>query len=85
MYQTFREIIALWRTPDVLADEIGVKRETVRKWRFRNAIPPAKWLAVIGAANAKGIPLTTMDFAVIAARKEWPRVTRTQQERIAAE
>lgn len=68
MAQTFREIIGLWPSPDVLAAEIGAKPETVRKWRQRDSIPAEWWVAIIEAAKARGNELTTDNLASLAAR-----------------
>lgn len=67
--QTFRDIIDLWPTPDVLAAEIGENVWTVRKWKQRGRIPANRWLAVAGAARAKGSHITAEQMAKMAARE----------------
>lgn len=69
MANTFREIVELWPSPDALAEDIGAKFETVRKWRQRDNIPAEWWLPVIDAAKARNLVLTSDQFAAIAARK----------------
>jgi hypothetical protein len=67
--QSFRDIIALWPSPEALADEIGEKGWTVRKWKQRDSIPSGRWLAVIEAAAARGARVTAEEMARIAARE----------------
>lgn len=67
--ETFRDIIALWPTPEVLAAEIGEKAWTVRKWKQRDSIPASRWLTVANAARAKGNLITAEQMARMAARE----------------
>lgn len=57
--QSFSEIVNLWPAAKVLAEDIGEKPETVRKWRSRNRIPSVKWQAVINAAKKRRYPVTS--------------------------
>jgi len=67
--QTFRDIIDLWPTPDVLATEIGENVWTVRKWKQRGRIPASRWIAVANAARAKGNLITAEQMAKMVARE----------------
>lgn len=64
---SFRDIIGLWKTPDYLAAEIGVKASTTRHWKTNNRIPQEYWKAVQLAARAKGVEITAQTFLDIAA------------------
>jgi hypothetical protein len=61
----FVEVIDQWPTVTALAEDIGEKLETVRKWKTRRRIPSHRWLAVAKAARSRGIELTVNDLAVI--------------------
>jgi hypothetical protein len=66
--QSFQDVLALWDSPDALAEAIGVKVETVRKWRQRDSIPSDYWLRLLESARATGKPVTADDLARLAAR-----------------
>ena len=51
---TFKEVISLWPSRSILADEIGVKAPAVRMWWSRNLIPGRKLRAVAEAAERAG-------------------------------
>lgn len=72
MANSFREVVDLWSSPDALAQDIGAKVETVRKWRQRDSIPAEWWLAVIAAARKREAVLTAGEMAEMAARRTEP-------------
>jgi hypothetical protein len=51
--QTVPDVINLWKTAEELAAEIGEKGVTVRQWRNREIIPPARYPAIVRAAEAR--------------------------------
>jgi hypothetical protein len=53
MFETFRDVIALWPTPDVMADDLGHSHFAVRQWKTRDRIPAEWWLRVIAAAKKR--------------------------------
>jgi hypothetical protein len=59
---TFRDVIALWPTPDVMANEIGVGNHAARHWKTRDFIPAWHWERVLDGARAKGARLSANDF-----------------------
>lgn len=71
MVRSFTDVIGFWESPDELANAVGAKIETARKWRQRDKIPAEWWGAVVEAARSTkaGHDLTTDDLARIAARK----------------
>lgn len=78
MVQTFREVIALWPSPEEMADEIGVPyRETyawtIHKWRSRDFIPATWWSSIMAAPRAKDAGVTLDLMAALAAKTK--RVT----------
>lgn len=50
---TFPDILNLWPTSSALADEIGEKPTTIRKWRERGRIPASAWPALLATSTAK--------------------------------
>lgn len=65
---SFKDIIAIWPSPDVMAAELGAKSETVRKWRQRDSIPADWWTAIIDAAQTRGATISADMLASFAAR-----------------
>ena len=63
----FSDVIDLWPSARVLAEDIGEKTASVHKWRQRNSIPGEKWLAVVSAAEQRGFELNLARLAAIAA------------------
>jgi hypothetical protein len=63
---TFRDIIALFGSPDKLALQIGVNKHAARNWRIRDHIPDGYWLDVIRAAKVHGHVITTDQLARLA-------------------
>lgn len=63
------EIVALWTSPEALANSIGAKADTVRKWRARGSIPIRWWPQIVSAARRagiKGVSLETLAKAHLA-------------------
>ena len=65
---TFREVIDQWGAIDDLAADIGRKPDTVRKWRQRDRIPSAYWLALLASARRRKIAVTQSLLIRLAAR-----------------
>jgi hypothetical protein len=53
MFETFRDVIAIWPTPDAMAEDIGHTAFAVRQWKTRDRIPAEWWLRVIAAAKKR--------------------------------
>ena len=51
----FSDIINLWPSARVLAEDIGESTANVSKWRQRNSIPGYAWLAIAESAKERGI------------------------------
>lgn len=68
--QTFKDVIGRWPSPDILAERIGAKPETVRKWRQRNSIPAEWWTRIIEVAREERIRITAEQLADMAARSD---------------
>lgn len=65
---SFRSIIELWTSREVLADDIGAKPSQVSKWWQRDSIPAEWWSAVLGTAVGKANGLTAAMMTTLAAR-----------------
>jgi hypothetical protein len=63
-----RSFIDQWPTRADLADEIGVKFETVHKWAQRGAIPAEYHLDVLAAATQRGFTSDPLALAKMHAR-----------------
>lgn len=62
------EILGLWPSLNDVATDVGARLVAVRKWRARNSIPAEYWLALVQAAERRGISgVTLMLLARIAA------------------
>jgi len=73
MTDTNADIIALWPHIRSLAEDLGVKEASVRKWKDRDSIPAEYWLPLVAAAERRGIPGVTLELlAQIAAHKSTP-------------
>jgi uncharacterized protein YjcR len=59
--RTFKEVIDLWPSVDELAEDLGKKPNTVRKWRVRNSVPADEWMRLIQSARARGIERVNAD------------------------
>lgn len=70
MNKTFRDVIDddLGGATETNADDLGVKLETLRKWRQRQRIPPEYWLPVVRVAAERGKSVSIDELAEIAAR-----------------
>lgn len=65
---SFQDIIALWGTPSALADDLEEPSRRVWAWKERNSIPARYWVAVVSAAEKRGLEGVTYDvLAEIAA------------------
>jgi DNA-binding transcriptional regulator YiaG len=53
--RTFRDVIDLWPSRDMLARDLNIPSATVRSWRVRNAIPEDVWNALITTSHRHGI------------------------------
>ena len=58
---TVADLAARWPTFAAFADDVGVEWATAHQWRLRNRIPPAHWVAVINAAQARGFDDVTLE------------------------
>lgn len=66
--QVVSDVIGLWPTPSVFADDIDVSIGTVRVWKHRRSIPSDYWSAVEEAARRRSIKgATASDLAKLAA------------------
>jgi hypothetical protein len=73
MVQSFKEVVAIWDTPDQMAADIGNNAEAVRKWKQRDSIPADWWTRVISGAKAKGVDITAHRLAILAEREQQRR------------
>jgi hypothetical protein len=69
---TFSEIIDLWPSPRVLANDIEVKPGTLAVWKHRNRIPPTHWVALVKSAERHGIENITLDLLARLVAKRTP-------------
>jgi hypothetical protein len=60
--QALQDIFGLWPSISVMAESIGAKTDTVRKWKKSGRIPEDSWEVVIDAAGMKGATLTIADL-----------------------
>ena len=62
----FRDIIDCWPDTYALAEDVGYKQDSVRKWRERNSIPVEAWAAMLNSKTArkKGITAVKLIAAV---------------------
>ena len=58
MVSSFREIVALWPSPDALAAEIGAGIAAVRKWSQRDNVPVEWWASILRTDTARSAGLT---------------------------
>lgn len=66
---TFKDVIALWRTRGELADDLGIDPRTVQKWAERDRIDGDYWFRIVAAAKARRFKLKLEDLARIADRR----------------
>ena len=67
MVSSFREIVALWGSPDALAAEIGVGISAASKWPQRNNIPAEWWAPILRTERAREAGVTAELLAELAA------------------
>lgn len=60
-------IIARWPSCSVLAAGLGVKAQTIRKWKQRDRIPSEYWHPLVEAARARGIDGVSLERLAAAA------------------
>jgi hypothetical protein len=68
MLASFRDVVALWPSPDALAAEIGAGMAAARKWPQRDNIPAEWWIAILRTETAKSAGVTAELLAELAAR-----------------
>jgi hypothetical protein len=68
MVNSFRDVVELWRTPEVLAAEIGASHWAVHKWRQRDAIPAEWWARLLQTKIARRHSLNADLLAKLADR-----------------
>lgn len=69
MVSSFKEVVALWESPDALAAEIGAGVWAARKWPQRDFIPPERWPSILATPTAKEAGLSADLFAFFAERR----------------
>jgi hypothetical protein len=69
MVSSFREVVALWGSPDALAADIGAGIAAARKWPQRDNIPAEWWLPILQTEVARGAGLTAEVLTALAARE----------------
>lgn len=67
---SFREVIDLWPTREVLGAEIGLPPNSVSKWWQRDSIPAEWWTALLGLERARNACLTADLLADLASKRE---------------
>lgn len=65
---TFKDVVALWGSPDALAADIGASVAAARKWPQRDNIPAEWWLPILETDVARKAGLTAEMLASLAAR-----------------
>ena len=70
MVSSFRDVVALWQTPDALAAEIGVGVAAARKWPQRNNIPAEWWAPILRTKRARKAGVTAELLAELAAASQ---------------
>lgn len=63
---TFADLIAVWPSPEDMADDLQRPVTTVRSWRDRNSIHKKHWPDILGAAERRGFPINELTLARIA-------------------
>lgn len=61
-FKTHRDIIRAWPSLKQMADDMGVRYDTVQKWHVRNSIPSDKWKKVARHALIREINGITVDL-----------------------
>lgn len=57
-------ILDLWPSMAVLADDLNIKPEMVRMWRFRGSIPAEYDLRIVQSAFRRDLPLALETLAL---------------------
>ncbi len=65
---SFQEVLDKWPSMADLADDLGEKIHTVRKWHSRNRIPSSKWTSLIEAGKKRHIKITPRMLTDFSAR-----------------
>ncbi len=60
--RTFSAVVNAWPSAAELARDLGISEIRTRAWRNREMIPAENWLAVVEAANRRGIEGVTLDL-----------------------
>lgn len=55
----------MWPTVAEFARDVGQNVAAVKKWKQRDSIPSVHWLAVVQAAQSRGIEISLNDLAAI--------------------
>jgi hypothetical protein len=66
---SFRSVIALWDSPEELAEDIGAEAPAVRKWLQRDRIPADWWKSILTTRRAKSAGVTAERLIALAARE----------------
>ena len=64
---SFRDVIALWPSPDVMASDVGAPVTAVRKWWQRDRIPAEWWHSVLASDVARSAEISAEALAAIIA------------------
>ena len=65
---TFQDIIDLWPSMSVMASDLMVEYDTVRKWKERGRVPQEYFQALIDAAKSRKIRLKAADLVEVASQ-----------------
>lgn len=66
---SFRDVVALWPSPAVMASDIGAGVAAVRKWPQRDVIPAEWWVPILQTDVARRSGITAELLATLAARE----------------
>lgn len=64
---TYEDVIGLWPSARVMAEEVGVHPEAVPGWKKTNSIPAKYWLRIIDTPTARRAKLSLKRLAEMAA------------------
>jgi len=67
--KTLGDLFDCWDSDAKLANDTGLPRERVKKWRQRGQIPNKHWPRVLDALKRKGKKLSADDLLVMHARR----------------
>ncbi|MEP0316787.1 MAG: hypothetical protein ABJL57_11915 [Hyphomonas sp.] len=74
-----KDIFAEFGGNGVIAEITGEKYPTVSSWLVRCSIPPKHWAALVAAAPAHGVTLTTDTMIAIAANRDEEKLLRARE------